>query len=112
MIAAIGDGSEFKNGRHLAAWVGLVPRQFSSSDRTTLMGISKRGNQHLRSLLVQGTRAVVGTAPNKTNPNNQWVNQLRERRGFNRATVGSVQNLSQIILLAFSVVGLKQSSEI
>ena len=87
IIAAIGDGSEFKNGRHLAAWVGLVPRQFSSGDRKVLMGISKRGSQHLRSLLVHGARAVVRTAPSKTDPNNEWVNQLRERRGFNRATV-------------------------
>jgi transposase len=47
IVAAIGDGSEFKNGRHLAAWVGLVSRQHSSRDRTVLMGISKRGNQHL-----------------------------------------------------------------
>ena len=51
VVAAIGDGSEFKNGRDLAAWVGLVPRQFSSGDRKVLMGVSKRGNQHLRSLL-------------------------------------------------------------
>lgn len=43
IVAAIGDGAEFKNGRHLAAWIGLVPRQFSSGDRTTLMGTSKRG---------------------------------------------------------------------
>ena len=48
------------------------------------MGISKRGNQHLRSLLVHGARAVVRTAPNKTDPNNEWINQLRERRGFNQ----------------------------
>ena len=47
IVAAIGDGSEFKNGRHLAAWVGLVPRQHSSGDRKVLMGIWKRGNQHL-----------------------------------------------------------------
>ncbi len=89
IVAAIGDGADFKDGRHLAAWIGLVPRQFSSGDRTTLMGISKRGSQHLRSLLVHGARAVVRTAPSKTDPNNQWVNQLRERRGFNRATVRS-----------------------
>lgn len=97
MVAAIGDGSEFKNGRHLAAWVGLVPRQFSSGDRVTLMGISKRGNQHLRSLLVHGARAVVRTASNKNDPNNQWVNQLRERRGFNRATVAVANKNARII---------------
>jgi transposase len=97
IVAAIGDGAEFRNGRHLAAWVGLVPRQFSSGDRTVLMGISKRGNQHLRSLLVHGARAVVRTAPNKTDPNNQWVNQLRERRGFNRATVAVANKNARII---------------
>ena len=97
VVAAIGDGSEFKNGRHLAAWIGLVPRQFSSGDRTTLMGISKRGSQHLRSLLVHGARAVVRTAPNKTEPNNRWVNQLRERRGFNRATVAVANKNARII---------------
>jgi transposase len=97
IVAAIGDGSEFKNGRHLAAWVGLVPRQHSSGDRKVLMGISKRGNQHLRSLLVHGARAVVRTAPNKTDLNNLWVNQLRERRGFNRATVAVANKNARII---------------
>lgn len=97
IVAAIGDGAEFKNGRHLAAWVGLVPRQYSSGDRKVLMGISKRGNQHLRSLLVHGARAVVRTAPSQTDHNNQWVNQLRERRGFNRATVAVANKNARII---------------
>ena len=64
-IAAIGDGSDFKNGRHLAAWLGLVPRQHSSGERRVMMGISKRGSQHLRTLLVHGARAVVRTAVKK-----------------------------------------------
>jgi len=97
IVAAIGDGAEFKNGRHLAAWVGLVPRQFSSGERKVLMGISKRGSQHLRCLLVHGARAVVRTAPRKTDPINQWVNQLRERRGFNRATVAVANKNARII---------------
>src|SRR5215472_769540 len=97
VVAAIGDGAEFKNGRHLAAWIGLVPRQFSSGDRKVLMGISKRGNQQLRSLLVHGARAVVRTAPSKTDPSNMWVNQLRERRGFNRATVAVANKNARII---------------
>ena len=85
-IGAIGDGTEFKNGRHLAAWVGLVPRQHSSGQRTVLLGISKRASKHLRSLLVHGARSVVRTAAGKTDPFNTWVNQLHRRRGFNRAT--------------------------
>ena len=66
IVAAIGDGKEFRNGRHLAAWLGLVPRQHSSGDKRTMLSISKRGSQHLRTLLVHGARAVVRTAPNKT----------------------------------------------
>ncbi len=97
VVAAIGDGAEFKNGRHLAAWVGLVPKQHSSGNKTVLMGISKRGNQHLRSLLVHGARAVVRTAFNKSDPHNQWVNQLRERRGYNRATVAVANKNARII---------------
>ena len=97
IIAAIGDGSEFKNGRHLSAWVGLVPRQHSSGERTVLLGISKRGSQHLRSLLVHGARTVVRTAATKTDPFNAWVNQLHERRGFNRATVAVANKNARII---------------
>ncbi len=97
IIAAVGDGSDFRNGRHMAAWLGLVPRQHSSGDRTVLMGISKRGDKHLRSMLVHGTRAVVRTAPNKSDPLNRWVNQLRERRGFNRATVAVANKTTRMI---------------
>ena len=68
VVAAVGDGSEFKNGRHLAAWVGLVPRQFSSGDRKVLMGISKRGNQHLRSLLVHGAQRSSERRPTRPIP--------------------------------------------
>jgi transposase len=97
LIAAIGDGAEFKNGRHLAAWLGLVPRQYSSGDKRVMMGISKRGSQHLRTLLVHGGRAVVRTATNKTDPLNQWVNQLRERRGYNRTAVAVANKNARII---------------
>ena len=97
IVAAVGDGAEFKNGRHMAAWLGLVPRQHSSGDRQVMMGISKRGSQHLRSLLVHGARAVVRTRANKNDPMNQWVTQLQERRGFNRATVAVANKNARII---------------
>jgi transposase len=97
MIAAIGDGSDFKNGRHLAAWLGLVPRQHSSGDRRVMLGISKRGSQHLRTLLVHGARAVVRTAVRKTDPRSIWVNDLRERRGHNRATVAVANKNARVI---------------
>jgi transposase len=66
MIAAIGNGSDFKNGRHLAAWLGLVPRQHSSGERRVMIGISKRGSQHFRTLLVHGpSRRPYGRAKNR-----------------------------------------------
>lgn len=97
VVAAIGDGRDFDNGRHMAAWLGLVPRQHSSGNRTILMGISKRGDQHLRTLLVHGARAVVRTAVGKTDRFSQWVNELRERRGTNRAIVAVANKNARII---------------
>lgn len=97
VIAAVGDGKDFDNGRHMAAWLGLVPRQHSSGDRTILMGISKRGDQHLRTLLVHGARAVVRTAAGKSDQFSQWVNALRERRGVNRAIVAVANKNARII---------------
>lgn len=97
LVAAIGDGSDFKNGRHLAAWLGLVPRQHSSGERRVMLGISKRGSQHLRTLLVHGTRAVVRTALRKTDSRSIWVNQLRQRRGYNRATVAVANKNARVV---------------
>jgi transposase len=97
MIAAIGNGSDFKNGRHLAAWLGLVPRQHSSGDRRVMLGISKRGSQHLRTLLVHGARAVVRTATRKSDARSNWVNELRQRRGHNRATVAVANKNARVI---------------
>ena len=74
----MGHDREFKNGWHLAAWMGLVPRQHSSGDKRLLMGISKRGDRHLRTLLVHGARTVVRVAQRKTDPFSRWVNNLRE----------------------------------
>ncbi len=97
MVAAVGDGTDFKNGRHMAAWMGLVPRQRSSGDSRVLLGISKRGSQQLRTLLVHGGRAVVRTASKKTDPMSEWVNQLRQRRGYNRAAVAVANKNARII---------------
>jgi transposase len=58
LIAAIGDGSGFRRGRDLGAWLGVVPRQHSTGGKTKLLGISKRGNKYLRMLFIHGARAV------------------------------------------------------
>lgn len=98
VIAAIGKGTEFKNGRHFAAWLGLVPHQHSSGDRQVLMNITKKGDKHLRTLLIHGALAVVRVATNNNDGYlNQWVNQLKERRGFNKTTVAVANKNARII---------------
>ncbi|KTB49385.1 rmpB [Klebsiella quasipneumoniae] len=98
VVAAIGKGTEFKNGRHFAAWLGLVPRQHSSGDRQVLMNMTKKGDKHLRTLFIHGARAVVRVATNNNDGHmNQWVNQLKERRGFNKTTVAVDNKNARII---------------
>lgn len=97
VVAAVGDGRDFKNGRHFAAWLGLVPRQHSSGDRKVLMNITKRGDQHLRTLLVHGARSVLRTSKPDSTLFDNWVNQLKERRGFNKATVAVANKNARII---------------
>ena len=64
-LADLGNASQFKNGRNLAAWLGLVPHQHSTGGKQTLLGISKRGNKHLRTLFIHGARAILAR-PDKT----------------------------------------------
>lgn len=102
IVAAAGDGAEFKNGRHFAAWLGLVPRQHCSGDRRVMMGITKRGDRHLRTLLVHGARAVVRTAKNKTDARSRWANDLHQRRGHNKAVVAVANKNARIIWAVLS----------
>lgn len=83
----MGDGKQFKRGRDASAAIGVVPRQFSTGGREKLLGITKRGDKHLRALLIHGARAVVSRAKGKTDKLSQWINKLVEKRGFNKAVV-------------------------
>lgn len=94
--ASFGDGRQYPNGRQASASVGLVPRQHSSGGKPMLLGISKRGDRYLRSLLVHGARAVVRAAVNKTDRLSRWINRLRETRGINKATVALANKLTRI----------------
>jgi len=87
MIAAIGDINAFKNGRELAAWLGLVPRQHSTGGKPTLLGISKRGDTYLRTLLIHGGRTVVRVADKHSDQRSQWITQIEARRGKNISAV-------------------------
>lgn len=87
LFTVLSDPTIFENGRHFAAYLGLVPRQHSSGGKEKLFGISKRGDTYIRSLLIHGGRSVVKYAPKKKDNRSQWVCKLNERAGYNRATV-------------------------
>ena len=89
-IAAVGDGSAFGSGREASAWVGVVPRQRSTGGRTTLLGISKRGDRYLRTLLTHGARAALRTAPRRDDAQARWAQEVARRRGTNVAVVALV----------------------
>jgi len=87
IYATIGEPTNFKNGRHFAAFLGLVPKEHSSGGKQCLMSISKRGDRYIRSLLVHGGRAVVKNASKKDNYLNRWVQKVHKERGYNKAAV-------------------------
>lgn len=97
LVASIGDATCFKNGRQLAAWLGLVPRQHSSGGKPTLGGISKRGDPYLRTLLIHGARSVVRVATNKTARTYLWATSLVERRNKNIAAVALANKNTRIV---------------
>lgn len=86
LVATVGDAKSFQNARQMSAWMGLVPRQNSSGGKTTLLGISKRGDTYLRTLLIHGARSVVRTAERHRNPDD-WLMQLQQRRTHNICAV-------------------------
>lgn len=97
LVAAVGDARAFKNGRHFSAWLGLVPRQHSSGERHRLLGISKRGDTYLRTLLIHGARSIVSRCDGRTDALGKWLQTLKERRGFNRASVALANKNARII---------------
>ena len=97
MVAAVGDAKSFRNGRHLAAWLGLIPAQSSSGGKVRLLGITKRGDKYLRSLLIHGARTVCRYAIDKTDRKSRWLQALIERRGMNRAAVALANKRARTI---------------
>ena len=87
LLSMIGNGHEFKCGRQLAAWLGLVPGQYSSGGKARLGRITKAGDPYLRSLLVMGAKALLNAAKLKTDGISRWAVALAERRGYWRAVV-------------------------
>ena len=108
LSSVVGDGSAFRNGRQLAAYLGLVPRQHSSGGKVQLLGISKRGDGYLRCLLVHGARAVLGSVRRRQRAGRvgeqPWLEQLLTRGHVNLATV-ALANKTARVVWAMTVTG-------
>ena len=96
LMAAVGDGSSFRRGRDLAAWLGLVPRQHTTGGKPKLLGITKRGNQYLRMLFMHGARAALPSLAKSASPLGGWLRGLLARGHRNIAVVALANKLARI----------------
>jgi transposase len=92
----VASGESYRRGRDVSASLGLVPRQHSSGGKQVLLGISKRGDRYLRCLLIQGARAVVYRTAGKDDPLSRWIDQIKDRRGINRAIVALANKMARM----------------
>jgi transposase len=92
LVAAVGDFSTFQSGRQFASWVGLTPRQVGTGGKTQQLGISKRGDTYLRTLLIAGARAVIARAPTSG-----WIARLLERRHYNVVVVALANKMARTV---------------
>jgi transposase len=97
IVAAISNGHAFENGRQFSTWLGLVPRQNSSGGKSRLLGISKRGDPYLRTLLIHGARSVVYRAKTKSDKRSLWINDKQQRLGTSKACVAVANKNARII---------------
>lgn len=96
LVASIGDAKNFDNGRQFAAWLGVVPRQHSSGGKPTLLGMSKRGDAYLRTMLIHGARSVIYRATQKADPDS-WLVKLTTRRNKNVAAVAMANKTARTV---------------
>lgn len=97
VVATVNDAKHFETSRSFSAWIGLVPRQYTTGGVVRLGRISKRGEKHIRTSLIHGARAVIANCKNKTDKTSMWVKDLVERRGFKRATVALAAKNARLI---------------
>ena len=97
LVAAVGNAKSFSSGRHLAAWLGLVPRQRSSGGKERLLGLSKRGDGYLRRQLMHGARALVRISQGREGRLWSWINGLLGRRAFNVVVAAVASKLARIL---------------
>jgi len=96
LVAAVGRAESFNHGRDLAAWLGLVPRQFTTGGKPKLLGISKRGNKYLRKQLIHGARAALPHIAERDTPLGRWAKELMRRAHRNVAVVALANKLARI----------------
>lgn len=96
LLAAVGDGTQFRRARDLAAWLGLVPRQNSTGGRTVLLGITKRGNRYVRRLLVHGARSCVTHLDRSRDRLGSWLDGLCARMHVNKVTVALAAKIARV----------------
>ena len=97
LVATIGDASQFHSGRQLAAWLGLVPRQYSSGGKERLGRISKRGDGYLRRLLVHGARADLRWSRHRKEQRSIWQESLLARRPTNVVLVAMAHKTARVV---------------
>jgi transposase len=97
LVASVGDAKVFHNGRQFAAWLGLVPRQDSSGGKTKLLGISKRGDTYLRTMLIHGARSVLLSLKRHPDRAGGWLARVAERRNPNIAAVALANKNARIV---------------
>jgi transposase len=97
IVATVGTAREFRNGRQFAAWLGLVPRQYSTGGKVRLGHITKRGDPYLRTLLVMGARSVLQRAARESDPLSRWALALKQRRGYHRACVAVAAKNARVV---------------
>ncbi len=97
LISAIGDANNFKNGRELSAWLGLVPKQYSTGGQQRLLGISKRGDGYVRALLVQGALSAITRCKGRADSQLLWARQLQAKKGLQKSAVALANKMARII---------------
>lgn len=95
LLAAIGSGKQFRNGRQLSAWAGLIPRQTGSGGKIQLLGITKNGDRTVRTMLIHGARAVTRWCKQRNDALGAWVRGVKERRGSKRAIVALANKMAR-----------------
>ena len=97
LVASVGDFSQFDNARQFGAWLGLVPSQHSTGGKASLGRITKRGDDYLRTLLIQGAKSAVMSAGKRSDRISQWLVQLKARAGWQKAVVALANKNARIL---------------